>query len=41
LQKLPDKHDDQAGPGSGYVDVFAPDGTFVRRVASHGTLNSP
>jgi uncharacterized protein (TIGR03118 family) len=41
LQKLPDKHDDQAGPGNGYVDVFAPDGTLLRRVASHGTLNSP
>jgi len=40
-QKLPDKHDDDAGPGNGFVDVFDPDGTFVRRVASHGTLNSP
>lgn len=41
LQKLPDKHDDEAGPGNGFVDVFAPDGTLLRRVASHGTLNSP
>jgi uncharacterized protein (TIGR03118 family) len=41
LQKLPDKHDDQAGPGNGFVDVFAPDGTLMTRLASHGTLNSP
>ncbi len=41
LQKLPDKHDDQSGPGNGFVDVFETDGTFIRRFASHGTLNSP
>jgi uncharacterized protein (TIGR03118 family) len=41
LQKLPDKHDDQAGPGNGYVDVFDTDGNFVRRFATKGTLNSP
>jgi uncharacterized protein (TIGR03118 family) len=41
LQKLPAKHDDQSGPGNGFVDVFNTDGTFVRRFASHGTLNSP
>jgi len=41
LQKLPDKHDDQSGPGNGFVDVFDTDGTFIRRFASHGTLNSP
>jgi uncharacterized protein (TIGR03118 family) len=41
LQKLPDKHDDQSGPGNGFVDVFETDGTLVRRLASHGTLNSP
>jgi uncharacterized protein (TIGR03118 family) len=41
LQKLPDKHDDQAGPGNGFVDVFDTDGTMIRRFASHGTLNSP
>jgi uncharacterized protein (TIGR03118 family) len=40
-QKLPDKHDDDAGPGNGFVDVFSTDGTLVRRFASHGTLNSP
>jgi len=41
LQKLPDKHDDQPGPGNGFVDMFATDGTLMRRLASHGTLNSP
>ena len=41
LQKLPDKHDDQAGPGNGYVDVFDTEGNLSRRFASHETLNSP
>jgi uncharacterized protein (TIGR03118 family) len=41
LQKLPDKHDDQAGPGNGFVDTFALDGSMMGRFASHGTLNSP
>jgi uncharacterized protein (TIGR03118 family) len=41
LQKLPDQHDDQSGPGNGFVDVFDTDGTLLRRFASHGTLNSP
>jgi len=41
LQELPDKHDDHAGPGNGFVDVFATDGSLLRRFASHGTLNSP
>lgn len=40
-QKLPDKHDDQSGAGFGYVDIFKPDGTFLKRFASAGTLNSP
>ncbi len=35
------KHDDEAGPGNGFVDVFNTDGTFVKRLASGGTLNSP
>jgi uncharacterized protein (TIGR03118 family) len=30
-----------AGPGNGIVDVFAPDGTFLRRFASNGVLNAP
>lgn len=40
-QKLPDKHDDDAGPGNGFVDVFDSDGNMIRRFASHGPLNSP
>lgn len=40
LQK-PSKHDDQSALGNGFVDVFETDGTFVRRFASHGALNSP
>jgi uncharacterized protein (TIGR03118 family) len=35
------KHDDAAGPGRGFVDVFDTDGHLLRRFASHGTLNSP
>ena len=34
-------HDDVAGPGHGFVDVFTNDGTFVRRLASRGALDSP
>jgi uncharacterized protein (TIGR03118 family) len=40
LQRLPDKHDDQAGPGNGYVDVFDTEGNMIRRFATKGTLNS-
>jgi uncharacterized protein (TIGR03118 family) len=40
LQKA-GKHDDQAGPGSGFVDVFDTRGRLLQRFASHGTLNSP
>jgi uncharacterized protein (TIGR03118 family) len=32
---------DVGGPGNGFVDVFDLNGNFVRRVTSHGTLNSP
>jgi uncharacterized protein (TIGR03118 family) len=35
------KHDDVAGPGNGFVDVFDTDGHLLRRFASHGHLNSP
>ncbi len=41
LQKLPDKHDDQAGPGNGFVDVFDTNGNLLQRLVSHGQLNSP
>ncbi|MBV8684818.1 MAG: TIGR03118 family protein [Caulobacteraceae bacterium] len=36
------KHDDVAGPGNGYVDVFSNNGTFLRRLVSQGgQVNSP
>jgi uncharacterized protein (TIGR03118 family) len=34
-------HDDVAGPGHGFVDVFTNDGAFVRRLVTRGALNSP
>ena len=36
-----DAHDDVAGQGHGFVDMFSTTGTFLRRVATHGQLNSP
>ena len=36
-----EKHDDVAGPGNGFVDVFNTDGHLLRRFASQGPLNSP
>ena len=36
-----DKHDDAAGRGRGFVDVFDTSGKLLQRVASQGTLNSP
>lgn len=33
--------DDLPGPGNGYVDVFNPDGSRVKRFASNGRLDSP
>ncbi len=41
IPKPPEFHDDTAGPGHGIVDIYNPNGTFVRRVYSHGVLNSP
>jgi uncharacterized protein (TIGR03118 family) len=35
------KHDDVAGPGNGFVDIFDTNGMLIRRFASKGTLNSP
>src|ERR1700674_3359294 len=40
MQK-PDKHDDQAGAGFGFVDVFDLNGHLLRRLVRHGKLNSP
>ncbi|SIT45737.1 conserved exported hypothetical protein [Paraburkholderia piptadeniae] len=36
-----EKHDDVAGEGLGFVDVFDTDGHLLRRFASRGPLNSP
>jgi uncharacterized protein (TIGR03118 family) len=35
------KHDDVAGKGNGFVDVFDTSGKLIGRFASQGTLNSP
>jgi uncharacterized protein (TIGR03118 family) len=34
-------HDDVAGPGNGFVNVFDTSGNLVRRLVSNGNLNSP
>jgi uncharacterized protein (TIGR03118 family) len=34
-------HDDVAGVGHGFIDVYTLDGTLVQRFARHGLLNSP
>jgi len=36
-----DKHDEVAGVGRGFVNVFDADGRLIRRLASRGTLNAP
>ncbi len=38
---MPDKHDDLAGPGHGFIDVFTTEGHLVKRLVSRGVLNSP
>ncbi|MEA2197706.1 MAG: hypothetical protein QOJ25_1757 [Solirubrobacteraceae bacterium] len=35
------KADDDAGPGNGFVDVFAPNGDLLQRLVSQGKLDSP
>jgi uncharacterized protein (TIGR03118 family) len=37
----PDNHDDEAGPGNGFIDEFDTDGNLIGRFASGGALNSP
>ena len=34
-------HDDVAGRGHGFVDVFTNDGAFIRRLVTRGALDSP
>ena len=36
-----DKHDDVAGPGHGFIDIYTKDGFLVKRLVSGGDLNSP
>jgi len=33
--------DEAHGPGTGFVDVYDPNGTLIRRVTSRGVLNAP
>jgi uncharacterized protein (TIGR03118 family) len=40
-QQNAQKHDDVAGNGHGFVDVFDTDGHLLRRFASRGALDSP
>jgi uncharacterized protein (TIGR03118 family) len=35
------KHDDVAGQGHGFVDMFDTDGDLLKRFVTHGQLNSP
>jgi uncharacterized protein (TIGR03118 family) len=35
------KHDDVAGPGNGFVDIYDTGGNLIERFAQHGVLNSP
>lgn len=35
------KHDDVAGPGRGFIDIFTTNGLLVKRLASGGVLNAP
>jgi uncharacterized protein (TIGR03118 family) len=35
------RHDDVAGPGNGFVNVFDTSGNLVKRLVSNGNLNSP
>ncbi len=35
------KHDDVAGPGNGYIDVYDLNGDFLNRLVSGGQLDSP
>jgi uncharacterized protein (TIGR03118 family) len=37
----PGKADDDARPGNGFVDIFAPNGDLLQRLVSHGKLDSP
>ena len=36
-----DAHDDVAGPGNGFIDIYNLNGVFSKRLVSHGPLDSP
>jgi uncharacterized protein (TIGR03118 family) len=36
-----ERHDDVAGPGNGFVDVFSTEGKLLKRLIQHGELDSP
>jgi len=36
-----ERHDERQGPGSGFIDVFDLNGSFLERFATGGALNSP
>jgi uncharacterized protein (TIGR03118 family) len=38
-QLAPDNHDDEEGPGNGFIDEFTPDGAFVKRLATGSALD--
>jgi len=39
--KLGSDGEEEKGAGLGYVDIYKPDGSFVKRFASQGALNAP
>jgi len=40
-KQSPDKRDDVAGPGNGFISVFDTSGNLLRHLVSNGNLNSP
>ena len=40
-KQKPDRHDDEAGPGFGYIDVYTSGGQLQGRLVSAGPLNAP
>jgi uncharacterized protein (TIGR03118 family) len=39
--KIGEGIDEASGPGAGFIDIYNPDGSLVKRFASHGALNAP
>ncbi len=37
----PEEHEEEVGPGNGFVDIYNPNGTLVKRFVSRGQLNAP